>query len=70
MSPIIIGDNCWIGAGSILLPGVVLANHIVVAAGSVVTKSFTEDNVLIGGTPARVIKHLSYYKGKYNGIER
>ena len=70
MSPIIIGDNCWIGAGSILLPGVVLANHVVVAAGSVVTKSFTEDNVLIGGTPARVIKHLNCYKGKYNGIER
>lgn len=65
-----IGDNCWIGSGSIILPGVELANHIVIAAGSVVNKSFTEDNLLIGGIPAKIIKKLNTYKGKQNGIER
>ena len=68
--PIIIGDNCWIGAGSIILPEVKLGNHVVVAAGSVVTKSFEENNILIGGIPAKIIKKLDNYTGKYNGIEK
>lgn len=50
-----IGDNCFIGAGSIILPGVTLAENIVVAAGSVVTKSFFESNIIIGGNPAEKI---------------
>lgn len=60
--PIKIGDNCWIGAGSILLPGVELGEHVVVAAGSVVTKSFGS-NLLIGGVPASVISEIDEYRG-------
>ena len=56
-SPIFIGKKCWLGANSIILPGIVLGNNVVVAAGSVVTKSFS-DNVVIGGVPAKVIKSL------------
>jgi len=68
--PIVVGDNCWIGAGSILLASVTLGSHVVVAAGSVVTKSFGDD-VLIGGVPAKIIKKLSPYKGDPNwGEER
>lgn len=63
--PIVIGDNCWIGAGSIILPAVHLNEHVVVAAGSVVTKSFGP-NVLIGGTPAKIIKNLPPYEGDSN----
>lgn len=37
-----IGDHCFIGMGSLVLPGVTLAAHTIVAAGSVVTKSFFE----------------------------
>lgn len=55
--PITIGDNCWIGAGAIINPGVTLGNNVVVASGSVVTKSFG-DNVLIAGVPAKVVKEI------------
>lgn len=55
--PITIGDNCWIGAGAIINPGVTLGNNVVVASGAVVTKSFP-DNVLIGGCPAKIIKFI------------
>ncbi len=54
---IIIGNNVWIGGAAIILPGVTLGDNVVVAAGSVVTKSF-ENNVLIAGNPAKVIKDL------------
>ena len=56
-APIHIGDDCWIGGGAIILPGVSLGNNVVVGAGSVVTKSFG-DNVVIAGNPAKIIKHL------------
>lgn len=55
--PVTIGDNCWIGGGAIINPGVTLGNNVVVASGAVVTKSFG-DNVLIGGVPAKIIKKL------------
>lgn len=49
-------DNCWIGAGSIILDGVELAEGTVVAAGAIVTKSVKEKNMVIGGVPARIFK--------------
>ena len=52
-----IGHNCWIGGHATINPGVVLGNNVVVASGAVVTKSF-DDNVVIGGNPARVLKDL------------
>lgn len=50
-----IGHHCVIGGWSIILPGVTLGNHVFVAAGSVVTKSFP-DHCMIGGNPARIIR--------------
>lgn len=55
--PITIGDNCWVGADVTIIGGVTLGNNIVVGAGSVVTKSF-EDNVVIAGNPAQIIKTI------------
>lgn len=50
-----VGNNCFIGAHSILMYGITLADDIIVASGSVVTKSFSESRVIIGGNPAKVI---------------
>lgn len=52
---IVIGNNSFIGARSVIMYGVELADNTIVAAGSVVTKSFREGNVVIGGNPAKVI---------------
>ena len=52
---ITIGDNCFIGQRSIIMYGVTLADNVIVAAGSVVTKSFNEERIIIGGNPARKI---------------
>lgn len=54
---IIIGDGCWLGAGSIILPGTELGEKTVVAAGAVVNKSFSS-YLVVGGVPAKVIKSL------------
>ncbi|CAH0526360.1 Maltose O-acetyltransferase [Allocatenococcus thiocycli] len=55
--PIHIGNDCWIGGHATINPGVTLGNNVVVASGSVVTKSFG-DNLVIGGNPARIIREL------------
>lgn len=52
---ITIGKNSFIGARSVIMYGVELADNTIVAAGSVVTKSFRDGNVVIGGNPAKVI---------------
>jgi len=53
--PIIIEDHAWIGMGTIVLSGVRIGRHAVVAAGSVVTKDIP-DNAVAAGVPARVVK--------------
>ena len=52
---IIISDNCFIGGGAIILPGVKLGKKTIVAAGSVVTKSVEKEGLVIGGNPAKVL---------------
>ena len=56
-APVTIGDNSWIGARALILPGVKIGNFCVVAAGSVVTKDVPDYSV-VGGVPAKVIKML------------
>ena len=55
-SPIEIGQKCWIGANSVILPEVKLGPGTIVGAGSVVVGSFDEPNVTIAGNPARVVR--------------
>ena len=59
--PVKIGDDCFIGTGSILLKGTVLGKNCVVGAGSVVHGEFP-DNCVIAGNPAKVIKRLTIDK--------
>lgn len=55
--PVVIGDDVWIGANAVILPGVTIGRHVVVAAGAVVTKDVPEFTV-VGGVPAKVIKDV------------
>jgi len=50
-----IGDNVWVGAGTIILPGVTIGNGAVIAAGSVVTRDVGENEVY-AGSPARLLR--------------
>jgi maltose O-acetyltransferase len=56
--PISIGDDCWIGGNTIILPGISIGNGCVIGAGSVVTKNIP-DNTLAVGNPAKEIKKLN-----------
>lgn len=51
----IIGDDCWIGANSLIMTGVTIGDGAIVAAGSVVTKDVPA-YAIVGGVPAKVIK--------------
>ena len=55
--PITIGDNVWVGAGAIVLPGVTIGDDAVIGAGAVVTRDIPA-GVLALGNPARVIRSL------------
>jgi len=54
--PVKIGNNVWIGANVVILPGVEIGDNTIIGAGSIVTKSFKEENLIIAGNPAIIIK--------------
>lgn len=56
-SKVVIGNNIWIGARTIILPGVTIGNNVVIAAGTVVTKDI-DCNSVFAGVPAKKIKSL------------
>lgn len=60
LSRIIIGNNCFIGARSIIMPGVTIGNNVIIGAGSIVTKD-VDDNCVICGVPAKKIKSIDDY---------
>ncbi|TRZ82653.1 MAG: sugar O-acetyltransferase [Sediminibacterium sp.] len=55
--PILIKRNAWIGAASTILPGVIIGENAVVAAGSVVTKD-VPSNTVVAGVPAKHVKNI------------
>lgn len=60
-APVSIGNDCWIGANSVILPGVNIGDYCVVAAGSIVTKD-VPSGVLVAGNPAVIKKKLCINK--------
>ncbi len=61
--PITIGNNCYIGINSIVLPNVKIGNNVIIGACSVVTKDIP-DNTVCAGVPARVVKTMDEYEQK------
>ncbi|MDF2437469.1 MAG: acetyltransferase [Bacteroidota bacterium] len=55
--PIVIKQNAWIGAAATILPGVTIGENAIVAAGAVVSKDVPA-NTIVGGIPAKIIKHI------------
>lgn len=54
-TPIHIGNDVWIGARVIILPGVTVGNHVIIGAGAIVTKDIP-DYAIAAGNPARIIR--------------
>lgn len=55
-----IGDNVFVGAGAIILPGVTIGNNVIIGAGAVIAKDIPEDSVVVGN-PAKVIGSTAAY---------
>lgn len=56
-APIVLGKNVWVGSNATLLQGVTVGDNAVIAAGAVVTKDVSA-NTIVGGVPAKFIKHI------------
>lgn len=62
--PVVIGNNVWIGANAVILPGVHIGDNTVIGAGSVVTKDIPA-NVVAVGNPCRVLREIGEKDRKY-----
>lgn len=62
--PVHIGDNCWFGAGVIVLPGITIGNNVVIGAGSIVTKDWP-DNVVAVGNPCHILRPVNEHDREY-----
>ena len=54
-APIIIGNDVWVGANAVILPGVQIGDNCIVGAGSIVTKSYARPGLTLAGNPAKII---------------
>lgn len=61
-APVRIGPECWLGHGSIILPGTSIGRHVAVAAGSVV-RGQIPDFCVVAGVPARIVRRYSPDRG-------
>ncbi|EMC8465100.1 acyltransferase [Vibrio alginolyticus] len=57
--PVVIGNNVWIGARCIILPGVNIKDNVIIAAGSILTSGVYESKYIYGGNPAKVIREIN-----------
>lgn len=66
--PIVIKDEAWIGANAVIVSGVTIGKHAIVAAGSVVTKD-VPPNTIVAGNPARIVKQYNPDTKKWERIK-
>jgi acetyltransferase-like isoleucine patch superfamily enzyme len=66
---ILIGENSWIGANSVITAGVLVGKHCVIAAGSIVTKNIPNYS-LVAGNPAKIIKHYNFEKAIWEKVNQ
>ena len=56
--PVKIGNNVWIGANAVILPGVTIGDNAVIGTGSIVTKDIPV-NVIAAGNPYRILREIT-----------
>lgn len=68
-APVRIGENCWIGAGVVILPGITIGDNVVIGAGNIVTKDLPSCVVAVGN-PCKILREVDerdkeyYFKNK------
>lgn len=68
---IVIGDHVWVGVGALISKGTIIAADSVVGAASFVNKAFEESNVVIAGTPAKIIRRgVTWNRGRKSRYSR
>ncbi len=63
-APVHIGNNCWLGAGVLVMPGVTIGDNCVIGAGSVVNKDIPANSVAVG-SPCKVLRPIGEHDRQY-----
>lgn len=59
---IVIGDNVWLGARTTVLKGSKIPNNTIVGSNTLVNKKFVDENIILAGVPAKIVKRNVYWK--------
>jgi acetyltransferase-like isoleucine patch superfamily enzyme len=70
LGPVVIEDNVWIGAGSIILPGTTIGRNSVVGAGSIVNKDVPSNCLFVNKAEGRIVRELNEEEREYNAQYR
>ena len=63
-APIHIGNNCWLGTGVLVMPGITIGDNVIIGAGSVVTK-YIPSNVIAVGNPCHILREVNEHDREY-----
>lgn len=63
-APIHIGNNCWLGTGVLVMPGITIGDNVIIGAGSVVTKDIPS-NVIAVGNPCHILREVNEHDREY-----
>lgn len=69
ISPVVIGNDVFIGADSIILPGVTIGDKVIIGAGSVVTKNLDSNGVYVGNPSRRLCSYDEYVERNRSAME-